>query len=172
VLGDAMNLPQLRSFKLVTCGMTKVDLQAIRAGDLPCLEELMLCLGETGGDYGGDIELADLAWLFAGENLSAVRHLGLANSSFADEIVERLATSQILSQLVTLDLSRGTFGREGAQALLDHADRFAHLESIDLSKSWLDDAAIESLQSLGPDIIVEDMNSGAERDDRYVAISE
>jgi uncharacterized protein (TIGR02996 family) len=167
-----IDLPALRVLDLETNGMTKEDLEALRTGNLPELEKLVLCLGETGGDYGGDIEVADLAPIFAAQNLGKVRHLALANSSYADEIASAIADSEILPRLRVLDLSRGTLGDEGARAILARKDRFAHLEVLDLSRSYLSDSVIAELQAIGPRVITESNQGATERDDRYVSISE
>jgi uncharacterized protein (TIGR02996 family) len=169
---QGIDLPSLRVLDLETNGLTKKDLEALRKGNLPNLEKVVLCLGETGGDYGGDIELDDLKPIFAAQNLGKVRHLGLANSSYADEIAGAIADSEILPRLRTLDLSRGTLGDEGARAILARADKFEHLEVLDLSRSYLSPAVIEQLGTLGPKVITEKNQGATDADDRYVSISE
>jgi uncharacterized protein (TIGR02996 family) len=167
-----LDLPALRSLDLETNALSKSDLEALRYSNIPHLEKLVLCLGATGGDYGGDIELDDLKPIFAAQNLGNVRHLGLANSSYADEIAEAIAGSEILPRLHTLDLSRGTLGDEGATAILTNAARFAHLKVLDLSRSYLSKAVIAQLEAIGPKVITESNQGATDRDDRYVSISE
>ena len=95
----AIVLPELRGIEITTGGLQQDNLASFRAAKWPKLEKLALCIGETGNDYGCNVELADLRWIFAAENLANVRHLALANSSLADQIVTELATSKILGQL-------------------------------------------------------------------------
>jgi len=166
-----IDLPALRSLELVTGGLRKDNLQSIRTGNLPHLESLLLCIGQPGGDYNCDVELDDLKWIFAGEGLAGVRHLGLANASFADSIAAALPGSKILAQLETLDLSRGTMGDEGASAILAHADAFKHLERLDLSRGYFSDDVRAKLAALGPGIVLDDLQA-ADEDYRYVAIGE
>jgi uncharacterized protein (TIGR02996 family) len=168
--GSALDLPKLRALEIITGGLTTAELAAIRTGNVPELESLLLCIGQTGGDYGGDVQLADLGWIFAGEGLANVRHLGLANSSLADEIAAALPASKILRQLRTLDLSRGTLSDAGAVHLLDHADAFAHLEKLDLSRGFFSAEIAARLAQLPGAIVLE--NQGADDDYRYVSISE
>jgi uncharacterized protein (TIGR02996 family) len=169
-LGE-IDLPELRSLEIRTGALDVGNLESIRTGKLPKLEKLVLYLGETGGDYGGNVELDDLKWILAAEELPGVRHLGLANSSISDEIADALVASKILAQLTKLDLSRGTLSDRGATAMLDHADAFAHLVEIDLSRSYLSDDVRARLQKLGPRVITEG-NQGPEDEDRYVSIGE
>jgi uncharacterized protein (TIGR02996 family) len=167
---DTIELPELRSLELVTGGLTKENVESIRTGILPRLESLLLCIGTTDGDYGCTVALDDLGWIFAGEGLTDVRHLGLANASFADELAGMLPSSKILPRLASLDVSRGTMSDAGAQLLLDHAAAFAHLTKLDLSRNFFSAEVKAKLEQL-PNVVVAD-NQGADDDYRYVAIGE
>ena len=169
-LGE-IELPELRSLEIRTGALDVGNLKSIRTGKLPKLERLVLYLGETGGDYGGNVELEDLKWIFAAEGLPNVRHLGLANSSLADEIAEALPGSKILAQLTGLDLSRGTLSDRGANAMLKQAPAFAHLKEIDLSRSYLSDDVRDHLVRAGLRVIIEG-NQRADDEYRSVSISE
>ncbi|MBX3250486.1 MAG: TIGR02996 domain-containing protein [Myxococcales bacterium] len=172
----AMDLPELRSLEVVTGGLTSENVASIRDGRWPKLERLSLCIGETDNDYGCTVQLDDVLALLASPGLASVRHLGLANSSLADEIAAALPGSRILPQLRTLDLSRGAFGDAGARVLLDHADAFAHLESIDLTWHYVSDALAAELANLGPRVVLDDPQEADDDGDygiyRYVQISE
>jgi hypothetical protein len=74
--------------------------------------------------------------------VGSLRHLGLVNTMLTNDLIARLARSAILSQLQSLDLSRGTMTRRGADALFAHARAFAHLESIDLGDNHLTPAEL------------------------------
>jgi hypothetical protein len=167
-----IDLPELRTLAIESSGTYKKDLEVIRTAKLPKLESLSLCLGETGGDYGGDIEIDDLKWMLAAEGLSRVKHLGLTDYSQIDAVIEPLAGSKMLRQLTSLDLSLGTLGPDGAQAILDHADAFRHLKKLDVSRSYLGDSWIEKLRGVGPEIVAERMQRETDPDDCYVSVSE
>jgi uncharacterized protein (TIGR02996 family) len=164
-------LPELRSITIVTGGLERANLASFRDAAWPKLEKLSLCIGETGNDYGCDVEMGDLAWIFDAQNLAGVRHLGLANSSLANEIARALVGSRILRQLETLDLSQGWFDDEGAERLLEDPG-FARLRSIDLSRSYVSAELRGRLATLGPQMIFDDPQEAEDPDDRYCAISE
>lgn len=167
----AIELPELRTLQIVTGGLRSENLASLRTGHLPKLESLLLCLGDTGGDYGCTVELDDLGWIFAAEGIPGVRHLGLANSSLADSIAQALPASPVLRQLATLDLSRGTMSDEGLRAILDHVDAFAHLAKLDLSRGFFSPDLVAELKQKLPNAVVED-NQGPDEDYRYVEIGE
>lgn len=67
-----------------------------------------------------------------------VRHLGLRNLPFTDELVPHLARAPVLRQLETLDLSLGVL-LDGAEALREHAASFRHLTRLDVTDTGLPD---------------------------------
>src|SRR5262249_19508644 len=135
----------------------------------PRLHTLQLCIGQS-DSYGCDVEFGDLQWIFDGENLDNVRHLGLANSNFADGIAEALAGSKILDRLEPVDLSRGTLGERGVAAILA-APGFAKLKRLDLSYSYISPELCRQLGKLGPVVVLDGQQSERE-DDRYCQITE
>jgi hypothetical protein len=171
-----MDLPALRSLEIVTGGLTRANVDSIRQGAWPSLERLTLCIGETDNDYGCDVQLEDVSKLLAEAHLPRLRHLGLANSNHADAFVGELVRSKLLAQLRSLDLSRGTFGNQGARDLLENAAAFKHLEEIDLTHNYVSPALAEELAKIGPRIVLADSEGGDDGDDgdddRYVQISE
>lgn len=170
-----IDLPALRSLEIVTGGLKKTNLDSIRNASWPSLERLSLCIGESQNDYGCDVELEDVSKLLAEANLPHVRHLGLANSNLADQFVGELVRSKLLAQLKSLDLSRGTFGNQGARDIIENATAFKHLEEIDLTHNYVSEALGAELAKIGPRIILAENEGGSEDDDdddRYVTISE
>jgi hypothetical protein len=116
-----------------------------------------------------------LAPIFDAENLGRVRHLGLANTDLADRIAAQLVDSKILPRLATLDLSRGTLGDDGARAILESRAAFAHLEAIDLSRSFISPAVAAELSKIGPRVVLADLqeeDTDGDETYRYVQISE
>ncbi len=171
----AIDLPSLRSLEIVTGGLTRANLESIASAQWPCLERLSLCIGETNNEYGCDVQLDDVKRLLDKGDLGRVRHLGLANTSLADQIAAELPQSRVLAQLETLDLSRGTFGDEGARAILDNAAAYRHLKEIDLTHHYVTEALRAELEKIGPRIVLAEAQTEDEYDDeryRYVQISE
>jgi uncharacterized protein (TIGR02996 family) len=166
----AIDLPELRKLELVTGGLRRENVASIRTAALPKLESLLLCIGEPGGDYGCTVQLDDLGWILAGEGIPGVRHLGLANSGFADELAAALPGARVLAQLETLDLSRGTMSDEGGRQLLEHAGAFAHLKQLDLSRNFFGGEVLAALRGW-PNVKLAD-NESPDGDYRYVAIGE
>jgi len=167
-----MILPELRSLEVVTGGLTAENLRAIRDAKWPHLEKLLLYIGATENDYGCDVQMGDVLALVQSGAFNHVRYLGLANSTLADEIAAELPRTGILPQLKTLDLSHGTFGDEGAKAMLEHADAYRHLETIYLTHHYVSDELAEELAKLGPNVVLADAQSADDPEDRYVAVSE
>jgi uncharacterized protein (TIGR02996 family) len=153
-----IDLPLLRSFEVVTCGLTLRNMQSILAARWEHLERLSVCIGEWDPVHDGRrvMRLDDVALILEGTNLPRVRHLGLRNSSLANDIARALPSSRILAQLESLDLSSGTFGDVGARAILDNAAAFAHLKSIDLSYHYVSEPLQAELAALGPHIVLDD----------------
>ena len=171
----AIDLPSLRSLEIVTGGLTTANLEAIASAKWPSLERLSLCIGETDNDYGCNVHLEDVKRLLEDGDLGRVRHLGLANTNLADEIAAMLPETRILAQLETLDLSRGTFGDEGARAILDNAAAYRHLKEIDLTHHYVSEEVGAELSKIGPRIILaepEEADEDGDEEYRYVQISE
>jgi uncharacterized protein (TIGR02996 family) len=168
-LGD-IELPLVEHAEFRTGGLSTESAQSIAAARWPKLERLDVWFGMD--DYGGNASLDDVRALLARRDLPNLRHLALANSPEADTLVELLVSSPLLARLEVLDLSKGTLGNEGALVMLAQRERFAHLRRIDVSRSYLGDTTLESLRGLGPEIIADDLQGFADRDDRYVTVSE
>ena len=171
----SMVLPSLRSLEIVTGGLTRANLESIASAKWPNLERLSLCLGETDNDYGCDVQLDDVKMLLEKGDFGRLRHLGLANTNLADEIAAELPNTGILPQLETLDLSRGTFGEQGARAILENAAAYRHLKEIDLTHHYVGEELAAELAKIGPHVILAQPQSADDDDGeeyRYVQISE
>jgi len=166
-----IDLPSLKKLEIVTGGLDKASCAAVASAKWPKLESLTLYFGDD--NYGGDCGVDDLESIFAGKNLASVKHLGLCNAGFEDDIARGIAGSKILAQLKTLDLSKGTMGDEGAQAILDNAKGFKHLERIDLTENYVSAEMVEQLKAaFGDKIVADSQGDGEDADDRYVQVSE
>lgn len=126
-------------------------------------------------EYGCDVGLEHVKKLLERDCFGRVRHLGLANTNLADRIAELLQKTKILAQLESLDFSRGTFGNEGARALLEAAGAYRHLRQIDLAHHYVGDELAAAFQQIGPKVVLDDAQApdvdGVD-EYRYVQISE
>jgi hypothetical protein len=142
-------LPKLKELFIMSGGLDKKSLAAITDQKWPHLETLNVQVGEEGSPQ---IKLKDLAPIFTGTNFPKVKHLGLGNAPFQDEIAAELAKSKIAAQLETLDLSQGTLGDAGATALA--AGKFPKLKSINVDESWLSKKGIAALKTIAKEVEV------------------
>ncbi|MFE7190538.1 STM4015 family protein [Kitasatospora sp. NPDC057541] len=162
---------RLTDLRFESGGLPDDVVRAVAASELPALERLELWLGVD--EYGGDATIDDLAPFLAGTRLPSLRHLGLENSEFQDEIAAAVAHAPVVPQLESLSLAMGVLSDEGAAALLD-GQPLTHLKSLDLHHHYLTDAMQERVHQALPGVEVD--LSDAEEDDedewRYVAVAE
>ncbi|MGP2439904.1 STM4015 family protein [Streptomyces sp. JW3] len=172
----------LRTLRFESGGLPRQVVRNVAASDLPALQYLEMWLGVE--DYGGDATVADLRPLLAGDRLPALRHLGLQNSLFQDDIAAAVAQAPVVARLDTLRLSMGSLGDEGAEALL-RGRPLTHLRYVDLHHHYLSDAMMlrvwEALEPAGVRVDLSGQN-GDEDDDwdedddgspvRYTAVAE
>ncbi|MEZ4238369.1 MAG: hypothetical protein R3F59_19905 [Myxococcota bacterium] len=167
-LGE-VRAPRLVSFTVRTTGLKVQVVEALCAGELPALEVLDLWIGDPGRS---DVGVADLALLH--RPWPRLRHLGLGNAPLTDALVDVLADSPVLPQLVSLDLAGGTLTRVGAERLVARADRFRHL-SLDLEGNLLDEEAAAAVARALPDVGCDDQREVEDDDDDpsyYVSVGE
>ncbi|MCP3062917.1 TIGR02996 domain-containing protein [Myxococcus sp. K38C18041901] len=153
VLG-AMHLPDLRELTIETSGLSRESLRSILSASWPNLEKLELWFGVA--EHGGNVSFEDVRPLLEGTGMPRLVHLGLCNAGFTDAVCEALPSAPVLRRLTRLDLSLGTMTSKGAAALVAGAGAFAHLEMLVLTDNLLDDASVESLESLCPQVWLQD----------------
>ncbi|MDI2131548.1 STM4015 family protein [Yinghuangia seranimata] len=165
----------LRTLEFQTVGLPADVVQAVGASTLPALESLELWLGVE--DYDGDATAEDLAGILNGRGLPALTSLGLMNSEIQDEICAAVASAPIVARLRRLDLSMGTLGNQGAEALLT-GQPLQHLEQLVLSHHFMTQSMCDRLADALPDVVVglEDLEEEDDLDGtevwRYVEVSE
>ncbi|HEU0031629.1 MAG TPA: hypothetical protein VFQ53_13410 [Kofleriaceae bacterium] len=164
-----LRLPKLRRLVRISGGLRKAELAEIVAAELPALEHLELWLGDP--QYGANVTLEALSRVLAGLSWPVLRHLGLVNCSFTNQLVPALARSAIVTRLRSLDLSHGTLDDLGVEHLLANVAAFHHLESIDVSDNFLDAGALGRLCERLPNIR-STIQRGANHGERYVALGE
>lgn len=160
---------RLRSLTIQTGGLNASVVRSVTAADFPELEHLELWLGTE--NYGATTELVDLAPLFSGRLFPKLKYLGLRNSDFTDLIATAIADSPLLERLETLDLSLGTLGNEGAEALLK-SPAITKLRFLDLHHHYCSDEMMERLKGLGIKVDLSDAQGECDQDDRYVEVGE
>ncbi|MFB6893619.1 STM4015 family protein [Kitasatospora sp. NPDC056327] len=162
---------RLTDLRFETGGLPAEVVRAVAASELPALERLELWFGVD--EYGGDATIDDVAPILTGTRLPALRHLGLENSEFQDEIAAAVANAPVVPQLRTLSLAMGVLSDEGAAALLE-GQPLTHLKALDLHHHYLTDAMQERVRQALTGVDV-DLSEAEEEDDgewRYVAVAE
>ncbi|SDG78602.1 hypothetical protein SAMN05421505_10817 [Sinosporangium album] len=164
----------LRTLRFETGGLPVEVLRGVLDSDLPRLERLDLWLGVP--NYGCTVSLGDLSPLLSGERLPALTHLGVENSDQQDEIAALVAASPLVARLACLSLALGTFGDEGAEALLA-GQPLTHLKRLDLRHHFMSDSMMSRLtDALAPSGVAVEL--GHRRDlstwgrARYVTVAE
>lgn len=150
------------------------DFAALDGAKLPKLEELELWFGTP--RFGGAIDLSNVQMLLTGVNVPKLRHLGLMNAAFTDDIVEALVDAPILKQLASLDLSMGTLSDAGVQIMVAHKQRFVHLEHLNLDDNAMTEASQPLVAGLAKHVEFgsqdPDRIDCEDLDDRYTAVGE
>lgn len=164
--------PGLKRLIIETGGMPKDVLHGIAGSEFPELEHLELWLGTE--EYGFDGSITDVLPLLNPEIFPKLKHLALGNSDIQNEIAAAVATSPILEQLETLDLSLGVLTDEGAVPLLT-SKLLANLKKLNLHRNYLSKVMADRFLSLGIEVDV----GGQEEPDKwnnelnyYVAVGE
>lgn len=135
ILGQ-MDMPNLEYLTIQCSGMNKKNAVEIQAANLPKIEKLELWLGTD--HYGGNTGVKDWEPILSGSVFPTVKHLGLMNCSFVDDIAKALEGSAILDRLTTLDLSMGNMSDEGGVAIYK-SEKVRKLESLNLSHHFMTD---------------------------------
>lgn len=172
-LGRDVSFPALRELQVQSGSLTKADLKALCSLEAPKLERLEVWFGDP--NYGASGGVKDVAQLLAAQGFERVKHLGLMNCPFADELVKALAGSKILSQLTSLDLSMGALSDAGVDAMLEQRAAFAHLESLNLDDNALTTASKPKVKRLAKSVNFgkeQDPDRVAEGSRRYVSVGE
>ncbi|MBA3391022.1 MAG: hypothetical protein H0T89_00170 [Deltaproteobacteria bacterium] len=163
----AVALPACHTLRVINSGMRGHVPRSIAAASWQHLEQLDLFFGNA--DYGADCIVGDLAPLLADHGrFPALKQLGLGGCEFGDDLARLLVDSPLLPQLATLDLSGSTMGTGAAEALLAHPDRFAHLQSLDLTANFFSLAEARLLEKLCPSVLVGQQNEEIPDWGRYV----
>lgn len=140
----ALEHPTLESLIIETGGLPGGAVASIGKCKLPELRRMQVWLGTD--EYGGGGKIGQLKPLFEGSGVPKLEHLGLQNSDFEDDIAIALSKSKLLAQLRSVDLSMGTLHEPGAKAILDNADKFRHLSTLNLDRNFIPDELAKQLR--------------------------
>jgi hypothetical protein len=160
----------LKKFTIESGGLPSSVAQAVAASSMPALCHLELWLGTEEYGFSGDLALyQDLVAKLRTPTLS---YLGLRDSEIADELAVWLAGYELVGCLSTLDLSLGTLGDVGAQALFN-SPYVLKLKNLVLEHHYISDEWQDKLKTLSIAVDLSDPQELDEDDeDRYVAVGE
>jgi len=165
-------LPLLRSLVIETDGLDGEIVGSVTQADLPTLEHLELWLGTSG--YDAAVTVEDLKPILSGALFPRLKYLGFRNSEIADEIAVALATAPILERIVTLDLSLGTLGDEGMEALLA-SPTLKGLKKLDIHHHFCSETMVKRVEALDMEVNTDEREEDDDDDvdeHRYVAVGE
>lgn len=149
----------------IRCGcFSEQNIQALTSASLPNLQKLDLSFAHRSGFVDGTPE--QLHPILQQAKLPKLRSLGLHDSGALNQLVQEVIDSPLLPSLRELALSGGGLDEGGAAILLEYADAFAHLDTLDLSKNYLSETSVAALQStFGSRLLVGGQTTRKEDDD-------
>jgi hypothetical protein len=161
----------LRKLVVQSGGLPATTIRALAECEFPELTHLEIYLGDP--DYGGDATLDDLAPFLEAGRFPRLRHLGLKDAVIQDQIAAAIAQAPVVAQLMSLDLSLGTLGDEGAAALLA-GQPLDHLLKLDLRHHYISGEMQTRLRQAWPTVLVDlsEQQRQMPRRRRYVAVAE
>ncbi len=164
-------LPALRELVIESCSFSKARTEALLGAKLPKLERLELWFGSE--DQQADTEIDDLTPLLAGTTFPALRHLGLRNAEFADDLARTVPRSTIAARLESLDLSMGTMSDEAALELAAVAKQLPKLVTLNVGENFLTEESIVALRTAFSGVEVNaESQKAIDGDYRYVTVGE
>ncbi len=153
-----------------TGGLSKANAKSIAAARWPKLEHLEVYFGDP--EYGCTAKLGEALAILERADLSKLRYLGLKNAEFQADLVPHLASSKLVRQLHTLDMSCGILLDEHVDSILAHKDAFKHLAVLDVSSTWLTKPAVKRLKGVAKTVKCDDSWNDANPEYRYVRVGE
>ena len=133
-----ISLPSAKSFEVVSSSLTPENVAQLRGAKWPRLERLSLALGD--GQYNDTPTTIDDIQRLVDTLPPTVKHLGLLNVPYSEELLHVFAASPKLKQLSEVDLSMGVLF-DAAPILMQHADAFAHLKVLEVGDTGLKPSA-------------------------------
>lgn len=115
--GQSLNHPSLGWLFIESANLPTNVIKELGEAVLPNLTALSLWLGPRATGFQASVE--DFAPLFLAANFPKLVYLGILNSDIADDLAKAISVAPILDKITQLDFSKGTFGDEGARAMLN-----------------------------------------------------
>jgi hypothetical protein len=167
----AIRHARLKSLVVEAGGLPRTVVQEIAQADLPALEHLEIWLGTE--NYGGDSGPDDLAPILDGGRFPKLTSLALRDCEWADQLAAAVARAPILDRIKRLDLSLGTLGDAGIDALVA-SPAVRRLQHLDIHHHYASEAGVAKLKALGISVNVDERiePDGNDPNFRYVAVSE
>src|SRR5213592_3736869 len=103
--------------------------------------------------WGAEGDVSSIRPILDGTHVPALRHLGIVNCEFVDELIPELARSRILPQLTSLDLSDDVMAGDTTRSLIAHAATFHHLASITLGGNYLTEDHLAHIRAVLDNVI-------------------
>ncbi|MBL8911655.1 MAG: WGR domain-containing protein [Archangium sp.] len=169
-----IDAPSLKELWIETGGFNRKSLESIIAMKAPQLETLNVWFGKE--DYGCNCEARDVEPLLSSSAFPKLKHLGLANCQFGNDLVPMLIRSKLAKHLESLDLSMSHITVEGMRALVAGKASFPRLQKLDVSRCVLDKEGVKLARSFTREVDVSDQyeleDYQLEEDYRYAAVGE
>ncbi len=161
-----IDAPHLEELSIESGGLSVTAPKELGAANLPKLRRLVLQFGQD--NYGCDSTVESLKGILDGKGLPSLKHLGLANSEWEDELIQAVLDSKVLPRLEVLDLSQGILCKTGPALLLANAAKLKHLKALDLSENFLQEEELAELKAAFPQAdLAEQKELDGELDDDY-----
>ncbi|MGL4666988.1 MAG: STM4015 family protein [Saezia sp.] len=172
---DPIDHAHLKELVIQSGGLRFEITDNIAKSSLPALEHLELWLGDDSYGFSGEPAQYKEALSTIISKCPNLRYLGIKNSMIADKLAVILSKEEWIKQLTALDLSMGTLGDEGAQALFN-SPYITYLKKLHLEHHFMSNAMMEKMKTLLIEVNVaeqqEEEHYGNEDAYRYVSVSE
>jgi hypothetical protein len=157
----ALDHRNLEELEIICGGLPVCVLNSLKAAKLPNLKKLILYSGDD--NYGYDCEISDFADIAEKKLFPELKHLGLTDSEFQNDLVRVILESDILPQLETIDVSCGCLTDEGGQMILDAAGKLSAIKKLNASYHYMSEDMMKKLEALPFEVDVSD----EQREDEY-----
>ena len=169
VLGDVSH-KKLKSLELISGGTDKQTFEELAKADLPNLEKLVVYVGVEDYGYSGDISVVKP---LLNKNLfPKLTYLGIVDAEEQDKVVEMVLESDILKNLKVWDTSYGVLTDEGANKIIENADKVKHLEKIIIEWHFISPETEKKLKKLPCKVLLSDSQFDEDEDYRYPMYTE
>jgi len=177
-LSAPLDLPELRSLTIKTCGLSGDMFTHLAKSNLPKLEKLEVWFGSE--DYGASVSVDQLASILDGSAFPKLKELGICNAEFTDAAAAAVLESKILKQLERLDFKKGVLLDSGARPFVEKPDAWRHLKELDVSENYLSEemeaelGKVSGVAIVGGDSKLEDaeLDEDEQPEYRYVSMAE